>query len=164
MRRRGRTAPPILSSTCFSRAPPAAQRPSWRRRWTRWAGRSTPLPPKSVPASTHGCWTPICPAPRTFCATCFSTHGLTTPTWRPSGGSSWRKSACTRTTRKTCVPSGWPVWCSTAPRWPGPFWVGRPPWKRWTGPGCGTTSTPITARSASWWLWRAALPSLTWMT
>lgn len=46
----------------------------------------------------------------------------------------------------------------------GPFWAGRPPWRRWTGPGCGITSAPITARSASWWLWRAALPSLTWMT
>ena len=48
--------------------------------------------------------------------------------WSWSGGSSWRKSACTRTPPRIWCPSGWPRRCTRAPHWPGPSWAGRPPW------------------------------------
>lgn len=37
----------------------------------------------------------------------------------------------------------------------------KAPWTRWTGRGCGRTSAPTTGPTASWWPWRAALPTPT---
>ena len=62
------------------------------RRWTRWAGTSTPSPPRSTPPSTSGCWPSTSPSASTSSPTSCGSRPSVPTTSTPSGRSSWTRS------------------------------------------------------------------------
>ena len=131
---------PILSSICSLRAQRPAPPPSWPRPLTGSAGRSTPLPPRSIPAFMPARWTPMCRRRRSFCAIWCCTPFLPSGSWSWSGALCWRRSVCMRIllriwSQRSFLPPVFP-----ASRWAGPFWAMTKRWQPSTMPPCpGTT-------------------------